>query len=357
MWTGQGGWRAPAARLCVLGLSVLALTLSGCGHSGSVATRVSRVAASTPATSAATTSDTPTVATTLATSTVAATPAAPAAPPPPTAPATSNTPAAAPPAPTTTAAPADCDTTSGFDCAWQARFQAADAYAASRPGTVGIVITDRQTGATWSNKYAGTSVYTASTIKLAMTVDLLQRNDSGQITLTGDDRSLISAMLHSSDDDAADTLWYRYSGPNDETFNQDFAALGMSGLTPVLGPEDEYSPYWGFQTCTPRDLSTLINYVLNTLNAADRAWIVPQMQSVDVDQQWGVWGAGPAAAPGNKDGWSDEAPGWVINSVGFVGPGQRYTIAMMNNLVGEGGYDDGTQTLSQISQIIFGGAF
>ena len=81
------------------------------------------------------------------------------------------------------------------------------------------------------------------------------------------------------------------------------------------------------------------------------------MQHVDPDQQWGVWGAGPAAQPGNKDGWFQAPGGWAISSVGFVGPGQRYTLAMMNDLRGQGDYDDGVRTLTRVAQILFAGRF
>ncbi len=40
--------------------------------------------------------------------------------------------------------------------------------------------------------------------------------------------------------------------------------------------------------------------------------------------------------PGNKNGWSQEQGGWVVNSVGFAGPTQRYTLAIMNGLNGQG---------------------
>ena len=43
-------------------------------------------------------------------------------------------------------------------------------------------------------------------------------------------------------------------------------------------------------------------------------------ERVDGQQQWGVWGAGAAMAPGNKNGWSQEEGGWVVNTVGFAGP-------------------------------------
>jgi hypothetical protein len=65
-------------------------------------------------------------------------------------------------------------------------------------------------------------VWTASTIKLAMTVDLFLRDRAGSITLSGGDRTLIQEMLHSSDDNAADALWFKYSGADHMTFNNDF---------------------------------------------------------------------------------------------------------------------------------------
>ena len=59
--------------------------------------------------------------------------------------------------------------------------------------------------------------------------------------------------------------------------------------------------------------------------------------------------------PGNKSGWSQEQGGWVVNSVGFAGLQQRYTLAVMNALGDEGGYDDGVATTTQLSRILLAG--
>jgi hypothetical protein len=75
---------------------------------------------------------------------------------------------------------------------------------------------------------------------------------------------------------------------------------------------------------------------------------------VDPNQQWGVWGAGPAMSPGNKDGWSLEQGGWVVNTVGFAGKGQRYTLSVMNDLGDEGDYD-GVETTTQLSRLLLAG--
>ena len=240
------------------------------------------------------------------------------------------------------------------DCDLQNRVAAADAYLATRPGSVGYVLRDRKTGATYRNSHAGELVWTASTIKLAMVVDLLTRQRAGTVTLSDSDRSLMAAMMYSSDDDAADALWARHGGSDHRTFNADFPRYGMTDLQPQRGFSSTF-PYWGFQKSIANDLDRLINYALTELDPADTAGIVDQLQHVAPNQQWGVWGAGPAMAPGNKDGWSLEQGGWVVNSVGFAGPGQRYTLAVMNSLGGAGGYDDGVATTTRLSQVLLAG--
>ncbi|ANZ42537.1 tat pathway signal sequence [Lentzea guizhouensis] len=234
---------------------------------------------------------------------------------------------------------------SGFDCALQKRIQEAQLYAETRPGTVGIVLRDRHNGVVWRNKHAADKVWTASTIKLAMIVNLLERHRAGKIRLSTDDRRLMTAMLHSSDDDAADTLWQRYNGA---TFTAAFPEYGMTGLVAQRGYASSF-PYWGFEKCTADDLDRLINHVLDEVDPADRAYIVEQMRSVGPEQQWGVWGPDS----GVKNGWSQEDTGWVMNSVGFVGADQRYTLVIMNNLAGEGGYDEGRATDTEITRILF----
>ncbi len=115
------------------------------------------------------------------------------------------------------------------------RVAQADAYLATRPGVVGYVLRDRTTGETHRNEVANTMMWTASTIKLAMVVDLLTRARAGQITLTPADRQLMADMMHSSDSGAADTLWERYSGPDNMAFNRNFATYGLTSLQPQPG--------------------------------------------------------------------------------------------------------------------------
>lgn len=240
------------------------------------------------------------------------------------------------------------------DCDMATRIAAADEYLATRPGSVGYVLRDRASGTVYRNAHAQTPVWTASTIKLAMVVDLLSRDRAGAISLDESDRALMAAMLHVSDDDAADTLWTRFGGADHQAFNNDFPSYGLTGLQPQRGFSTIY-PYWGFQKATPDDLDRLMNYTLTELDPADSAEIVDALQHVGANQQWGVWGAGPDMEPGNKDGWSLEQGGWVVNTVGFAGPRQRYTLAIMNSLGEQGGYADGVSTTTRLSELLLAG--
>ncbi len=246
-------------------------------------------------------------------------------------------------------APPGCLTVAaGFDCDFQRRIGAAQAYLGGRPGTVGVILRDRRTGAVWRSARAGREVWTASTIKLAMVVDLLVRERAGTVTLTAADRANIRAMLHTSDDNAADAVWRAHGRA---AFNTRFPAYGVTGAHFVAG----FDRYWGFMKCTPADLDRLIVHVLTRLPSDLRAYLLGELRGVAPNQQWGVWGAGPAARPGNKNGWSEEQGGWVINSVGFAGPGERYTLTLMNSLDGKGGYDAGVATVTRVSALLLAG--
>jgi hypothetical protein len=240
-----------------------------------------------------------------------------------------------------------CQVAPGFSCIMQKRITEVQNYLAGSPGEIGIVLRDRQDGAVWRDSDAGTEFPAASTIKLAMIVDLLLRNQSGQIELSDDDWDQIDQILNESSDTAADQLWSEYF---DRSFLDRIAGYGM--------PDAEFSqdpPYWGYMYCTADDLDGLIGYVLDKLPASMRDFIVSRLRHVASDQQFGVWGAGSHAEPGNKDGWEDDSGVWIIDSVGFAGSGARYTLSMMYDLEGNGTFSDGANTLTQIAALLFRG--
>jgi hypothetical protein len=250
-----------------------------------------------------------------------------------------------------TSAPSCPATPARFSCVMQARIAAVRAYLRHRPGVVGVVLRDRSTGAVWENSRAHTQIYMASTSKLAMAVALLMQDQAGVIHLSSADWSVLHDMLHVSSDTAADALWFKFGA---RFYTSYFPRIGLASAQYVSAPGIT-PPYWGEMLCSAADLSHVIGYVLDDMAAPLRRYLVTTLSRVATDQHFGVWGAGRASHPGNKDGWSVEQPGWIINSVGFAGPRQRYTLAMMNSLNGHGGYHAGTETITQVAAILFQG--
>lgn len=236
------------------------------------------------------------------------------------------------------------------------RIAAADRYLSTRPGVTGYVLRDRVTGGVYSNGHAGDPIWTASTIKLAIAEDLLNRARVGAIVLTPQDRGQLESMLATSNDQAADYLWNKYAGGDRMAFQKAFRANGMTGLVPRPSPPGGHLfPDWSFQQCGAADLDRLMSNVLDHMHPDDRGYLLDRMRKVDANQHWGVWGAGDTMRPGLKNGWSQENGGWVVNSVGFAGPGERYTLAVMNSLGNKGGYTDGEQTTTHLARILLSG--
>jgi hypothetical protein len=217
-----------------------------------------------------------------------------------------------------------------------------------------VVFVDRETGATWRSGDTGRPGWTASTIKLAIAADLLARDRAGTIALTATDRRDLADMLHSSDEAASDRLWKAYGGV--EMLERFRTRFGMASLRSVPGFSPR--PYWGFVRCSTDDLARLMQHVLTATDPADRAYLVAAMRGVARNQQWGVWAAGATQRPGNKDGWSFESdPGgrhWVTDTVGFAGPGERYAVAVMDQLDPSASLPDGVHAVSDVVALLFG---
>ena len=101
-----------------------------------------------------------------------------------------------------------------------------------------------------------------------------------------------------------------------------------------------------------------MTYVLTTLDPADRAHVVAAMRGVGDIQRWGVWAAGPAQRPGTKDGWSVESDAgrqhWCTSTVGFAGPGERYVVAVMDDLPPGADIGTGVHAVSDLVATVFG---
>jgi hypothetical protein len=227
---------------------------------------------------------------------------------------------------------------------------------ASVQGHIGIVVRDQLTGSVWQAGEPEFPIWASSTPKLAFTVALLEEDRAGQLHLDTTEHNQIAAMLSTSDDTAADSLWDRFASADPNTWMTRWQRLyGMSTASYVNGFQDR----WGFVKCTATDLANLMSYILNILDVTDRNYIIHAMRTVGDDQHWGVWGAGPAQLPGVKDGWSIELDNgkhhFVTSTVGFAGPNERYIVAAMyHQFPGGDTIDRGVHTLSDLIATVFG---
>jgi|GEM_PF-473111 hypothetical protein len=239
-----------------------------------------------------------------------------------------------------------------WGCPFQQRLAAAARLVRTEPGQLGVTVLDRRTGAVWEAGTAGHLMWASSTPKLALATSLLERSRAGEITLDATARRQLAAMLAVSDDDAADALWDRYGGAAALARFRD--RFGMTGATFVPG----FPQRWGFIKVSTRDLRRLMTYVLTRTDPADRAYLVQAMRTTGPIQHWGVWAAGAAQRPGAKDGWSVEldagAKHWCTSSVGFAGDGERYVVAVMDDLPPSAGIAAGVHAVSDVVATIFG---
>lgn len=271
-------------------------------------------------------------------------------------------PAASQPAPSA-AVPASPPVTAAADqcvpwgCVQQGRLSAASAFIAAQKGHIGIVVRDRISGSVWRGGEPDLRIWASSTPKLALTVALKEDARAGKFKLTAAQNTDIDRVLAVSDNNAADRLWdfYHDSAGLMKRFQTQYGMVTADYADYVGGSPDR----WGFIKCSAQDLEHLISYVLEKLNADDRAFIMSRMRSVGPPQQWGVWGAGAANMPGVKDGWSSEEDGgvmhYVTSTVGFAGPDARYTVAAMYyQLPGGDTKEKGVHVLTDLVATVFG---
>ena len=254
------------------------------------------------------------------------------------------------PRPSARPLPAGCG---AWGCAMRERLNAASTMLAGRPGYLGMVVRDRRTGAVWRAGEPARRIWAGSTPKLALATSLLERARAGRITLDATARTQLAAMLAVSDNDAADALWDRYGGASQITRFQTVYGMSSTGFVPG------FAQRWGFIKSTAGDLASLMSYILDRLDAADRDYLVHAMRTVGSIQHWGVWAAGPAMRPGVKDGWSIERDAgvqhWITATVGFAGPDERYVVSVMYHLLpGTGTIHAGVHTVSDLVATVFG---
>jgi hypothetical protein len=202
----------------------------------------------------------------------------------------------------------------------QAMVDAAMAAAPDRM-TLGTAVLDLTTGKLAQD--GAEEFYSASLSKLMLIVDMLDRD----VELSQQDLSLIQRALSLSDDNAMNSLWVSYDGPEAMTRVAD--ALGMPGTST---PEDPSQ--WGETTVSPVGYILLYQHILTEMDPGDRAVIVDGLSAAEptaadgFDQFFGL--LGQDADVYAKQGWMYYGSQLYLHSAGVLhADAGDYVIAIM----------------------------
>jgi hypothetical protein len=200
------------------------------------------------------------------------------------------------------------------------RIAEATRFAAGREGTAGFALIDTTTGKVHGNNDGAVGMRTASIVKVIIGMRLFAVAAEQKRGLTGDEQSNLSAMIRSSDNDAASRLWGALGGP--AVINWVRKVTGVRSTAPPANP-----PSWGFTTTTARDFAVILNALVHAkgATAAHRDALLREMRQVIPSQRWGVAVAVHHSVAAVKNGWypDTDAPVWRVLCAGVVDHGNR----------------------------------
>ncbi|MCE7008824.1 class A beta-lactamase-related serine hydrolase [Kibdelosporangium philippinense] len=186
-----------------------------------------------------------------------------------------------------------------------------DAASAAVPKgvTSGIAVMDLNTGQL-ATSGAG-QFYTASLSKLMLVVDMLDRD----VEITPTVQNLINRALGPSDDNAMNSLWVRFDGPN-----------AMDRVAASLGMVDTHSPddrsQWGEVVVSPAGYARLYQHIVTEMAPDDRDIILaalaaaPATAADGFNQGFGL--LGEPFKPITKQGWMYYGNRLYLHSAGLV---------------------------------------
>ena len=186
---------------------------------------------------------------------------------------------------------------------------------------IAFAVQSQVSGQVYSYSNANQRFITASTVKVALLVELLHKAGGN---LSAYQRSLAEKMIRNSDNAAA-TAIANQLGRN--TAGGDlYRALGMSSTTPTY--------HWGQTRTTPQDQLKLLAQIYLTdhsgyLNQRSQAYLRELMHTVSAGQRWGI--SAGSSDYYVKNGWLSlwSNAQWYVDSIGFLpNHGRGYTLAI-----------------------------
>ena len=222
---------------------------------------------------------------------------------------------------------------------WEPNVAAASRFAASRAGRASFSL-DLGWRSWGSDERARARM--ASTIKVMLMVAYLNKESVRNRALSGTERSLISAMIQVSDNNAANWVSFRVG------------TRRMNALARRAGMRNfSYSPTWGTSTTSALDQAGLMYRIERLLPDRHRGFALGLLSRISAYQRWGI----PKARPPGwrlffKGGWgiSDGRYGGTVNhQIALIRRG-RYRIGLAILTQGNPYTSYGEGTLKGVAQ-------
>jgi Beta-lactamase enzyme family len=214
---------------------------------------------------------------------------------------------------------------------------AARSYARSRDGLVSFAVVDSRGRP--HGLAAGRGYVSASVVKVMLLAAELDRLRSAGLPLDPATRRLLSAMITYSDNDAADSIYYR---------------VGDDGLFAVARRarmrDFRVSGYWANAEISARDMAGLMDGLDRVLVGPHADFAARLLAAIVPAQRWGI----PAVAPEGwrvrfKGGWRGTERGQLVHQVARLECGRR-EIALAVLTDGQPTMTYGIETVREIAE-------
>jgi beta-lactamase class A len=248
----------------------------------------------------------------------------------------------APPLVTEGGSPAPAGSTAAQPAeAWRAvpaaaQVKEARRYAKGRAGTVSFAVIDEEGLRGFESNHRFVS---ASVVKAMLLAAELRRLRDSRERLEPSERATLDAMITVSDNDAADSVYYRVG---DEGLNQVARLAGMKSFA--------VSGYWGNAETTAADQARFFYRLERNLVGPHRAFAHRLLAEITGDQRWGVFEGAPRGwRIQAKGGWrSTELGGLVHQAARMERGGARIGLAVLTD--GQPSHDYGVETIAGVTR-------
>lgn len=212
---------------------------------------------------------------------------------------------------------------------------------------VGVVVQDTSRGVVYSYNPDGAFI-TASSIKVPIMLAVMARAEDAGRALTAGEKTLLTAMIEQSDNDAASSLYRTVGG---RTGMAAWASrFGIEGFVPEAG-----TGHWGYSTIRPSTMASILERLRTggLANKANSAYARYLMEHVIASQRFGVGTGSPKGSTvAMKNGWVVGPDGlWAVNSSGIVTSGETTWVISVYTR-GNATFEAGSAMVTRVAKVV-----